>query len=877
MPKQSGFWGKLGHEGDQGPVLDRLSLVDHSTDVACVFRRLCEMPAIRRHLKRAAGKALNDAALDRLAVFALLHDLGKCNWGFQAKENPEARTVAGHVRETLPLFFDEALNPNFCQALELETLAGWFAPQEAISQILLAAISHHGRPAFSWDDGYSADVMRLARFWKDKGGLDPMAGLRELAAGARRAFPLAYEDSAEPIPVTVALEHCFAGLVMLADWLGSHREAFFPFYYQGDRAGWARKRAEEALRAVGLDVSTAKDRLKKAAPLNFSGFFDCEPYPLQARLFQPDLPSLLIAESETGSGKTEAALAHFLALFAAGKVDSLYFALPTRVAARELYARTLKIMQRVFVEACPPVLLAVPGYVRVDGEPRDMLPSETKLYHEDDIFRQERGWAAERPKRFLAAPMAVGTIDQALLSIIRVPHAHLRRVCLNRALLVIDEVHSSDVYMRTLSRRLLSQHLDAGGRALLLSATLGSAARAEYLNPLQSPDPEPYEAAVQWAYPSISAPGQPAEALDGPGGPGKSVQIEPLSCMERPEDLVPRLIEAINHGRRVLVVLNTVGRAVALARLTANISELAKAHFSVNGFPCPHHGRFARADREVLDQAVTDKMGKESPAGPLLLIGTQTLEQSLDIDADWLISDLCPIDVLLQRIGRLHRHKRDPRPDPVCTVLLPETDDFTAFMNQKGEARSGGALGLGSVYEDLGILQLTRDLVAEAPVFNLPADNRHLVESATHPERLAILKGEKWKSHAQHAEGAEIAKKLAAGNALIPDEHFGEFIFGKPEKHLSTRLGLDDRRLEQKRLSTRLGLDDRCLGFGKEFTSPFGQMIGELTIPAHLAKGLTQDQADSVEVHGRDLFIRAGNLAFRYSHFGLEKDDESAD
>jgi CRISPR-associated endonuclease/helicase Cas3 len=244
-----------------------------------------------------------------------------------------------------------------------------------------------------------------------------------------------------------------------------------------------------------------------------------------------------------------------------------------------------------------------------------------------------------------------------------------------------------------------------------------------------------------------------------------------------------------------------------------------------------------------------------------LLIGTQTLEQSLDIDADWLVTDLCPMDVLLQRIGRLHRHDRGPRPEPVCTVLTTRTDDLSDFLNAKGEVR-GAPAGLGLVYEDLRIVQLTRDLVAEAPVIDIPTDNRRLVESATHPERLAGLAGPKWDQLAAKMEGTGLADKSAAHNALIPDEHFGKFMF--PD-------------IENEILRTRLGLDDRRLLLGGEYQSPFGQWISEIKIPGHMAGGLDQEQADAVDQADGRLIIHAGTTPFRYSRFGLEKDHESAD
>lgn len=804
--------------------------------------------------------------LDRLAVLALLHDLGKCNVGFQAKSDPSARNTAGHVREVAPLFFDEALCTKAAKALGLQEMDKWCEEPEEFSRLLLASISHHGKPAFDWDAADGADIRAMVRYWKPANGLDPFAGLRELGEVARRAFPRAFQETAPALEVSIELEHRFAGLVMLADWLGSHREAFFPFEHDGDRIEWSRRQARKALAAIGLDISQARHHIVNGLPaFNIVFGINARPRPLQAALASADLPPLLIAESDTGSGKTEAALMHFLALFATGLVDGLYFALPTRVAARELYGRVTAAMQRVFGEDCPPVLLAVPGYTHIDGEPVYALPAEMHLYHEDDQFHRERTWAAERPKRFLAAPIAVGTIDQALFSAIQVPHAHLRAACLDRSLLVIDEVHSSDVYMRYLSRRLLDRHLKAGGRALLLSATLGSAARAEYLSPgKRPPAPESFNDAAAQPYPAMSAPGEAMRALADPCGRAKTVRMEPLSCLPTPETLLPRLREAMRAGSRVLVVMNTVSRAIALTRLADADPELAPYLFSVADHRCPHHGRFARPDRELMDKEVSARLGKDSPAGALLLIGTQTLEQSLDIDADWLVTDLCPIDVLLQRIGRLHRHDRGSRSMPVCMVLLPEEENFSVFLNRSGEVQRKGLAGLGTVYEDLRILQLTRDLVAAASTIEIPRDNRRLVEAATHPERLATLQGDAWARHAQYIEGIGGAQQSAAHAAAIPHKHFGDFMFPTAvEGHLATRLGLNDRRLL----------------LGGVFTSPFGRVLEEINLPGHLARGLEVEQAHVVSREGNTLTIQAdpqGQFVYRYSRFGLEKIDEPA-
>lgn len=860
-------WGKLLIQPGTQVVTDQLSLVNHCVDVASVFRELCNLPSVRRILVVEAGCQLNEIHLDRLAVFALFHDLGKCNRGFQARIDAHGELKSGHVRETAALFSsdaDEDLRLKAVAALGLEGMVDWFTnPQEDLLRLLLSAISHHGEPAYRFDGCSPIDIARWHKLWLSHAGYDPFAAMSELGEAARNAFPLAFQRTAAPLQLTLALEHRFAGLLMLADWLGSHREAFFPFHQEGRRIPWGRQQARKALAAVGLDVADSR-RTLQGARAGFGDIFAIqgEPKPLQAALDNAGLPPLLIAESDTGSGKTEAALLHFLALFAAGEVDGLYFALPTRVAARELYDRVCRAMRNAFGPSHPPVLLAVPGYVKVDGEPPDLLPTPAQLFHEAAQMQRERAWSAERPKRFLAAPVAVGTIDQALFSVIQVAHAHLRAACLDRSLLVIDEVHSSDVYMRYLSRRLLARHLAAGGRALLLSATLGSSARAEYISPqARLTEAEDFNHAVVQPYPSLCAPGAAMRHLPDPASRSKRVLIQPRDDLFGLEALLPGLRDSMAAGQRVMVVTNTVARAISLSRLADADPDLAPVLFSLNGQRCPHHGRFARADRELLDKEVSRRLGKQSPSGAVLLIGTQTLEQSLDIDADWLISDLCPMDVLLQRIGRLQRHDRGVRPKAVCTVLLPAEEDFSVYLKANGELARGGLAGLGSVYEDLRILQLTRDWAAGRPEIEIPRDNRLLVESTTHPERLASLASPKWQAHGGRLTGAALAQTMAAHHALIPDHHFGEFLFNE--------------RLEE-RLATRLGLNDRVLDLGGAYVSPFGNLIHELNLPGHLARGLASEQAHLVSQVERILDIHVGALHFRYSRFGLEKVDEPA-
>jgi CRISPR-associated endonuclease/helicase Cas3 len=873
------FWGKADLDRETGKPLQLLPLTVHCVDVAWVFRKLAAIPSIRKRLQSACDPAnsviLDDIQLDRLAIMALLHDVGKANLGFQNKIFSTEAPRAGHIRELAPLFVDAGLQAKIAESLQIENLCHWFDPPDALVFFLLAAWSHHGTPQKFDPADQTGRHYYLAKtkWWQIEGARDPFLAVAELMTTAKDAFPSAFSIGGDPIQSWPRLQHRFAGLLMLADWIGSHR-TFFPLDRTcedalKDSAG----RAEAALKKIGLNPLSWQDFLSSHIG-SFDELFGFSPRPLQSELQDAPVDAtnarLIIAEAETGSGKTEAALLWFLRLFSAHQVDALYFALPTRVAARELYSRIHRYIDRIFpaTDIRPSVLLAVPGYARVDDILVDgMLPEDTTRWHDDDRqIWQERAWAAENPKRFLAAPIAVGTIDQALLSALQVRHAHLRSVCLDRSLLVVDEVHASDPYMRRLLHDLLDHHLSMGGFALLLSATLGSRARAAFTG---RPEPSFLEA-CDTPYPALTDKSGIPRAPAAKASPWqqKDVIVQLLSCMEQPMQVLPEVSSAISCGARILIVLNIVDRAIALHRASESYPDIESALLRCHGVRAPHHGRFAAADREVLDRAVTESLGKDSREGSCLLIGTQTLEQSLDIDADLLITDLCPMDVLLQRIGRLHRHDRK-RPKgfekPRCVVLCPRQESLDSWLTQQGDAcGTAKKLGLGSVYPDMRVLQLTFQLLAEHSRLHLPRQNRLLVEGATHAERLACLQGECWMKHGQRVEGTQVAQEVRAEYAAISDlyeKSFGDFQFHEIGSEAKTRLGLN---------TLRVPLD-------RTVRSPFGQSLTEVTIPGHMApENPPESPARVLDTNLSGITIEYGNRHYFYSRHGLEKLDEPA-
>jgi CRISPR-associated endonuclease/helicase Cas3 len=361
------------------------------------------------------------------------------------------------------------------------------------------------------------------------------------------------------------------------------------------------------------------------------------------------------------------------------------------------------------------------------------------------------------------------------------------------------------------------------------------------------------------AYPSLTLSDGVVRSIAGCIAQEKSVQFEMAPCAFAMEVVCERVAAALAAGARVLAVLNTVARANTLLRSLEVFPGIDHALlFSCNGVICPHHGRFAPQDRALLDNSVRCLWGRNGKEGALFLAGTQTLEQSLDIDADFMISDLAPADVLLQRVGRLHRSERH-RPHgyetPQCVLLVPP-NGLDDALNERGEpTREFMRLGYGSVYPDLRTLELTRRLLTDRGVIRVPQDNRWLVEAVTNRQCLDSLNEEKWRIHGRSIEGGELAQAVSASYAVaVFDSYFGEFEFNESGGRVVTRLGAN--RLQ-------LPLD-------QSITSPFGQRLREIVIPGHMAPGNQVDVVHVVRSDGESSLLQCGNRAYSYSRFGLE-------
>jgi CRISPR-associated endonuclease/helicase Cas3 len=677
------YWGKA---GDQSHHL----LVYHALDVAAVARNWLDRDPILRDRFRTTAAATSDTELRWLLFFIALHDLGKFDIRFQWKRPELGEQVYSGCEPANELGSRGYYHGDYSHYWLFEDLAGryawkvdedsWDEPEgEAIWQAwqpwVRAVAGHHGKePSLqAQPDGQPPMVARP---------------IRQRDRDARLAFIAALEGlflrpaglSLDDLPPACDLEFV-AGFCSVCDWLGSMTDnaAGEPrFAYRADPVDLSDYfRSRLPIAAQVLDESGLLSRIVTAGGM--AGLYpDFQPRQLQTLVDTlPTGNALTLIEAPTGSGKTETALAYAARLLAAGQAESIVFALPSQATADAMLQRLEDVAPRLFAGAN--LVLAHgksrfnPGFIDLKKKAgHDSAYSE----HEIEAGAQCALWLAQSRKRVFLGQIGVCTIDQVLMSALPVRHRFVRGFGLGRSVLIVDEVHAYDAYMYQLLDKVLRRQKTMHGAAILLSATLPLNLRRALLESWDGDtaglnEDNPYPLITQAAAAETRFFELPAEELERlQRQQAKTVQLryrESGDMLPDPE-LEQQLIAAARNGAGVAVICNLVADAQALAgRLTHVAADIDVMLF---------HSRYRFDDRQRLQQQVMRRWGKDSSGRSAgILVATQVIEQSLDLDFDWMITQLCPIDLLFQRLGRLHRHPR-PRPpgfeQPACTVLLPE-------------------------------------------------------------------------------------------------------------------------------------------------------------------------------------------------------------
>jgi len=483
-----------------------------------------------------------------------------------------------------------------------------------------------------------------------------------------------------------AFSPLMAGFCSVSDWLGSRcDEQNFSYQAKPQELSlyFEQRCAVDAIKT--LDIAGIRGKAKKYEGVSVLLNSNFTPRSMQTLVDRLPLQSgMTVVEAPTGSGKTEAALAYAWRLIGAGLADSIIFALPTQATANAMLGRLKKIATKLF-ENRPNVLLAH-GAARFNKIFTNLKHAAIKEYEKEDGWVQCSQWLAESRKRIFLGQIGVCTIDQVLISVLPVRHRFVRSFGVGRSVLIVDEVHAYDAYMCGLLEEVLRQQRDAGGSAILLSATLSGQQR-RHLFEAWAAEMEPQEVNDPYPLATWTAGERPIPfELDPDQVPaGTIVDIESIRCegMMPDHSLLERVINAAEGGAQIAIVCNLVDVAQTVTTTLRTLSSIPVDLF---------HARYCYKHRQEKELDAITRFGPEGKrATGHILVATQVIEQSLDLDFDWIITQICPVDLLFQRLGRLHRHKRTNRPlgfeQPFCTILLPEEVDYGLHEMIYGNAR----------------------------------------------------------------------------------------------------------------------------------------------------------------------------------------------
>ncbi|MCL2803655.1 MAG: CRISPR-associated helicase Cas3' [Micrococcales bacterium] len=821
-------WGKSWPIGPPGTAVELWNpLWRHLRDAAAVAGRLWDewIPAaVKEQLALAVGGEASARAL--VAFLAGVHDVGKATPAFAVQvptlRDEMAQRGLAMARTDREMTDRQRMPHGLAGQVVLERWLserfGWDTRTEG-GRLASAISGHHGIPTgvqeLNWARraGERQQALLGAGLWVSLQHelLDHMAGVTDansyLAGKSWRGL-------AKP-PLALLLS-----LIVVSDWLSSNDDLFpcvpigddrpLPQPVQDDR-----KRLDIAWASVNLPRPWTASEVHGTADQLLGSRFALPAgtvaRPVQvtvvevARSMDPN--GILIVEAPMGEGKTEAAMLAAEILAGRSGAGGVMIALPTQATSDAMFRRLMEWIscqpatadgEAVLPDGLPgkggrSVFLAH-GKAWLNPDFRNILRAGSRVL---DVGRddQARGmtitggayvdsWLSGRRKGVLA-DFVVGTIDQVLFTALQAKHVALRHLAMARKVVILDEIHGFDAYMNTYLSRAIEWLGAYRVPVVALSATLPVRLRQDlieayrrgldYSRPRRrQPASWKVEASALETVPAPSCATEPASTVatflqDGatislpvmPSSRVRNVRIETA----RDDAVSGLLAEALALGGCALVVRNTVARAQSTFR------DLAKAFGEVEVVLL--HSRFLVADRLAREKSLVRCLGRHPADGSrgsrperLIVVATQVVEQSLDLDFDLLVTDLAPTDLMLQRIGRLHRHDRplDQRPGrlgtPRCVVVGVE--DWAA-------APPVVASGSRTVYGEHLLFRAAAqvlDLTGSDNAMRLPDDIAPLVQQAYGEEPLGPEGWQEAMTRARLASEAKQAAKRSAASAF---------------------------------------------------------------------------------------------------------------
>ncbi len=760
------LWGKANRENERWHPL-----VCHMLDVAAVAREYVEING--SFIKEWCGRLhlREDELLDLISFFAAIHDLGKFDAVFQLKIPELAKMVLGisgigiagkpHTNSAW-LLWEEKIKTLLYNKYSIEKKIAF---SRTIEPLLSASFGHHGRPVNIPSDKSPNTLKELYGNGIDEAAVQCFFEVLELFPALKALFHKPERLTLQR-EMAAVFSFVLSGIIILSDWTASDPSNFrficdknelrpnrlpgfdgIEEYYK-----YACENAVRILENQGL-VQTAVRKMDdpwKEISDAIDSLRGKEPSPLQyfiATMELPVEPTLYIIEDAAGSGKTEAALMLAARLMGRGDAEGFYFGLPTMATSNGMYDRLAGVYKIFFENDREPSLILAHGGSGLHAEfSKSILPQniagEPDDTGNDDVSEQETSaaacneWIADRSRKAFLSQVGVGSIDQAMLAVIYSRHNTLRMTGLSRRILIIDEVHAYDMYMQKILQNLVEFQGAQHKSVILLSATLPSGIKHEFeeaykrgLNLHEESDDE--DIMIDGSndpYPlvTISTKGKNlSRHVEIRNDNRRTIKIKILSN----EDACVEFLKSVSQsGRCGVWIRNTVSDVQnAYDVLCAELGEENVLIF---------HSRYAMAHRQKIESEILRIFGKESGLKERqgkILVASQVVEQSLDLDFDEMISDLCPIDLAIQRAGRLRRHQRDKngniikcrdeRGDPVLYVFGPDPDGEIGenwYSDYFPKAKY--------VYKHPGILWRTAKILKDKGEIQIPACSRSLVE-----------------------------------------------------------------------------------------------------------------------------------------------------
>jgi CRISPR-associated endonuclease/helicase Cas3 len=618
------FWAKTTADGKPG-----VDVFHHMLNVGYVALEI-----VKQYPELLSRFGLTDK---QAAVMAALHDIGKISPGFQQK--CDSWLEENGLTEEAGRFNWSALQTNHAliSQFTLERLLIKNELDKYSSTLWAAAIgAHHGKLIYNGEGGIRSQAGMQEDEWEILRQQTAKFILEEMGK-----VPLLPAESNNPILWWLA------GLTTVSDWIGSD-ENHFP-----NDTNLAKKdiiqKAQEAIERIGFEVPLIKRNN------SFKQIFGFDPNSLQQKAMEHiKKPGIYVIEAPMGMGKTEAALAVAYQLLRHGLANGIYFALPTQVTSNRIHTRVDEFIGNICETVKPVRLIHGNSWLTDTNLP---TPEVTSIPDEGNFDQKiEDDWFSS-PKRALLSSFGVGTVDQALMGVITVKHFFVRQFALAGKVVILDEVHSYDMYTGTLIDQLCKALAKLGATVIILSATLTADRRKELIGS------NGHGAIV--TYPLISGRITEEEILQPLGMEPPEDKSIKLSFVKE-EIALSDVWEKAMNGASILWICDTVLKS-------QEIFEFFKQQTAGSAIEIGLlHSRFPYFRREEIENKWLDKLGKKNlDRKGCILVATQVVEQSVDIDADLIVTELAPTDMLLQRIGRLWRHMTE-HPKESRPVSEPE-------------------------------------------------------------------------------------------------------------------------------------------------------------------------------------------------------------